>query len=112
MQNLPHFATLGRNEDEFQISTEMSFCLSSIMLSLAPWLIGALSSLLAPHPSPSLDVVVRNGTLRGVHWRDGQQDFFGGIPYASPPKRFRRAEPAVTYDGVWDAGYVLASWQY
>lgn len=80
------------------------------MVPLISWAVGAVISLIVSGPtthppkSGSLEVTVRNGTLRGASWRDGAQDFFGGIPYASPPKRFERARPADTYgDSVLDA---------
>lgn len=75
------------------------------MVPAISWALGVITSLLhsTPHPpvssTPSLEVAIRNGTLRGTTWRHGTQEFFGGVPYASPPSRFERALPAVAYEG-------------
>lgn len=50
------------------------------------FLAGALLS--AAFASPL--VTVKNGTIRGVHSKEWDQDFFLGIPYAQPPTGQRR----------------------
>ncbi|KXJ87882.1 carboxylesterase family protein-like protein [Microdochium bolleyi] len=69
-------------------------------------------------------VQVKNGTYRGVHSPQYNQDYFLGIPYAQPPVgdlRFRHAHSLnETWDGVRDAteyskvcvGYGSDQWPY
>ncbi|KAH7014480.1 Alpha/Beta hydrolase protein [Microdochium trichocladiopsis] len=69
-------------------------------------------------------VQIKNGTYRGVHSAQYNQDFFLGIPYAQPPVgnlRFRQAHSLnETWDGVRDAveyskecvGYGSDQWPY
>lgn len=52
-------------------------------------------------------VQVKNGTYRGVHSEQYNQDYFLGIPYAQPPVgnlRFRQAQSLnESWEGVHDA---------
>lgn len=52
-------------------------------------------------------VTVKNGTLQGYRSTNWDQDFFLGVPFASPPVgelRFRWPQPyASKFDGVRDA---------
>lgn len=62
-------------------------------------------------------VTVKNGTLRGLHSQEWDQDFFLGIPFAEPPLgdlRFRWPQPyASKFDGVRDATqYGYSCYQY
>jgi len=54
-------------------------------------------------PISSPTAKIKNGTLRGLHNLEWDQDFFLGIPYAQPPLgelRFKWPQPLnSTYDG-------------
>ena len=62
-------------------------------------------------------VTVKNGTLRGIHSNEWDQDYFLGIPYAQPPVgdlRFRWPRSIEkAYDGDRDATqYSYSCYQY
>ncbi|KAJ4009873.1 hypothetical protein NW752_009047 [Fusarium irregulare] len=66
-------------------------------IALLQWIPGSLG--VPGHKSPFANV--KNGTYRGIHSNEYNQDFFLGIPFAEPPVgdlRFRNPRP---YDQSW-----------
>lgn len=80
-----------------------SLITAALALAAASCSASAIPSRRADEPT----VQVKNGTYRGVHSSQYDQDFFLGIPYAQPPVgdlRFRHARSLnETWDGVRDA---------
>ena len=71
------------------------FLLAGIIL--LQWIPGSLG--VPGHKSPFANV--KNGTYRGIHSNEYNQDFFLGIPFAEPPVgdlRFRNPRP---YSQSW-----------
>ncbi|GAA5903188.1 hypothetical protein JCM6882_006988 [Rhodosporidiobolus microsporus] len=55
--------------------------------------------------APSLEVTIKNGTIKGVALPTFEQHAFLGIPYSDPPKRFEHSVPRSTpFSGTFDAG--------
>lgn len=46
-------------------------------------------------------VTVRNGTLRGLHLPDFEEDLFLGIPFAEPPTGDLRLRHPIPYQSTW-----------
>ncbi|KAF5844084.1 hypothetical protein GGP41_001474 [Bipolaris sorokiniana] len=77
---------------------------NSLLAGLA--LEATATSTSTPSPKYPPSVKIKNGTLSGVHNTAFNQDFFLGVPYATPPigkHRLRRPEPAQAWNGTKNA---------
>ncbi|GAA5836544.1 hypothetical protein JCM11251_007106 [Rhodosporidiobolus azoricus] len=53
---------------------------------------------------PSLEVTIKNGTIKGIALPTFEQHAFLGIPYSEPPKRFEHSVPRSTpFSGTFNA---------
>ncbi|KAH5327167.1 carboxylic ester hydrolase [Parastagonospora nodorum] len=73
---------------------------------LAQFVLNSTTAFLTSSPQSTPLVNVKNGTLAGVHNAAFNQDFFFGIPFATPPvgkHRLQRPEPPQAWNGTRNA---------
>ncbi|KAF4981579.1 hypothetical protein FZEAL_2645 [Fusarium zealandicum] len=90
--------------------TRMKLC-AVVKIGLGAFgLFGSAASSPTPVSTGSAPIVsVKNGTYAGIHDAKYDQDFFLGIPYAQPPRRFT---PAKELNTAWDGTHQATEYPF